>query len=295
MANLKAIATLAVGDRYLAAWKRHCEPNWQVYADKFGFDIVCLDKPLDTSERATSRSLPWQKCLILSQPFAERYERVLWLDSDILINNRIAADITADVPVDFVGAVEDLAFSQAEPVTAKRLLERIYEYWPNASVINYTPEEYYTNYGLPNGCDRVANTGVLLLSPAHHRNVLEHVYHTYEEKPGREWHMEMRPLSYELVKTGKVKWLDPRFNLMWSPQQFLYYPFLLQPRVRRDPVSLAKRKISKLVGLGPLQTLRKASVRAAFEQSFFFHLGGFGTNDMAMVSDHAENWWDFSV
>jgi hypothetical protein len=32
-------------------------------------------------------------------------------------------------------------------------------------------------------------------SPQYHRELLEKTYTTYEEKGGREWHMEMRPLS----------------------------------------------------------------------------------------------------
>jgi len=44
--------------------------------------------------------------------------------------------------------------------------------------------------------------------------VLEHVYNSYEEKGGREWHMEQRPLSYELVKAAKEHWMDPRFNVL---------------------------------------------------------------------------------
>src|SRR5436305_7949452 len=99
MHNAKALVSLAIGSRQ-QSWKRYCEPNWQAYGRKYRFDVLCLDRPLDNSERASKRSPAWQKCLILSQPFAQKYQRIVWLDSDILINNRIAADITEAVPVE---------------------------------------------------------------------------------------------------------------------------------------------------------------------------------------------------
>ena len=53
MKNKKAIVTMAIGEeRYMANWKTYCEPNWRPYADKFGFDLICLNDPLDDSERA---------------------------------------------------------------------------------------------------------------------------------------------------------------------------------------------------------------------------------------------------
>jgi hypothetical protein len=56
MRNQKAIVTLAIGEKYYTSWKTFCEPNWKPYAERYGFDLVCLESPLDTSERARSRS-----------------------------------------------------------------------------------------------------------------------------------------------------------------------------------------------------------------------------------------------
>lgn len=91
MKHSKAIVTLAIGNNFLERWKSLCQLNWQQYADKHGYALVCIDTPLDNSERAQQRSPSWQKCLILSQEFAQQYERVVWIDSEthqpLFLNN----------------------------------------------------------------------------------------------------------------------------------------------------------------------------------------------------------------
>jgi hypothetical protein len=290
MKNTKAIATLIIGEEYVAQWKNRCQANWQRYAEKHGYDVVCFDQPLDTCARAQSRSAAWQKCLILSQPSLQHYERVVWLDSDILINDRNAPDVAEGVPLDKVGVVEEAEFSQLEPVTAHRFMERALKFWPGA-VINFTPREYYAKFGLPGGCDRVANTGVMVLSPRHHRTILEKVYYSYEEKGGREWHMEMRPLSYELITGGMAHWMDSRFNWNWPFQEIMYYPFLLEPGKSDGFFARLKRK-TKAFRWSPLHKLHSYCLNAAFQFSFFLHFGGPNVKEMDLIDQTLATWLD---
>jgi len=296
MTNTQAMVTLVVGESYSAIWQQLCEPNWRRYAEKYHLDLICLSQPLDTSKRAQERSAAWQKCLILSQDFAQRYEQVVWMDADIMINNRTAPNVIEGVPVEKVGAAQEITLSHTEPKTARELLDRIGEFWPHLRpMVRYTAREYYTVYGLPDECDQVINTGVMVLSPRHHQALLEKVYYTYEEKRGREWHQEMRPLSYELNHAGLVHCIDSRFNLMWFPQQLLYYPFLLQPQIGSALPSRVKRKLRKLTGLDPLRTLQIACINAAFQRSYFFHLGGLHMEEMSMIHQRAGSWREFCV
>ncbi len=209
----KAIVTLAIGDRYLQHWKTNCEANWRAYGAQHGFDVICFDKPLDDSARARKRSPAWQKCLILGQDALQRYDRVVWVDSDVLINHQVAPAIDDGVPLEKVGATEEFTFADNVGYQPRQLLERLYVYW-NKSIVNPTGQEYYKNYGLPSEFAKVVQTGVLVLSPRHHRSLLETVYYNHEEKGGPEWNYEMRPLSYELLKADVVHWIDPRFNLV---------------------------------------------------------------------------------
>jgi len=284
----KAIVTLAIGDRYWQHWKSICEPNWRAYGAKHGFDIICFDKPLDNSARARNRSPAWQKCLILSQDIVQKYDRIVWLDSDILINHHIAPPIDSGVPLDKVGATEEFTFADDVGHQPRQLLERLYVYW-NKSVINYSAQEYYTNYGLPAGFAKVVQTGVLVLSPRHHRPLLEKAYLDHEEKGGPEWNFEMRPLSYELLKADAVHWIDPRFNLVWTYSQFLHYPFLVDPKGDNSLGGRIKHKLAETVNAPSFTTVQRACMTAAFLNSFFFHGSGVSLEQLRFVNQNAKS------
>jgi len=274
MGNRKAIVTLAIGEKYLNEWKRVCAANWQKYADKHGYDIICIDKPLDDSKRAQGRSPAWQKCLILSQDYAARYERIVWLDSDILINHQTAPCIAAGVPPEKVGAVS--AYWLSAPEVTRLVIDRMYKYWNlMAQDREYTVCDYYQNGGLPVEFDWVVRTGVLVLSPAHHRHLFEKVYYEYERtdinKDG-----EMPCLSYELLKADCVQWIDPRFDPVWLILKAYHYPFLLQPRIffKAEGSALSariKRKLTARLDNYIRRFITKRCASTAFANNYFLH------------------------
>jgi hypothetical protein len=287
MKNSKAIVTLAVGHNYLKAWKRLCKENWQKYADKYGYDLICLETPLDDSERAKQRSVAWQKCLILSQDFSANYERIVWVDSDILINSFIAPCIVKDVPIDKVGAVEES--SAPTPQLYKQALERKFDYWGSAAIVNYTPQEFYKNYGLPPIFDKIVHTGVMVFSPHHHRHILEKVYFDYEEKRDGKWNYEMRPLSWELLKADAVHWIDYRFNAIWTDFKFLNYPFLIDNSPTKSRIV---RKLNSMLGVFSIsKKLAKNCATVTFVNNFFLHFAGCSA-DMKLVNLKATLWRD---
>jgi hypothetical protein len=221
----KALVTLAVGDAFRRRWLDVCSANWRRYADRHGYDLICLDAPLDDSERAHRRSPAWQKCLILGQPFSLRYDRLVWVDLDILIHP-FAPDICDGVPIDRIGAVDE--YSIPTPELHRQMLAKCYAAWKDqgvAFVPNATPQEYYTVFGFERGFEQVVQTGAMVLSPAYHRDLLESVYHRYDDK-GPGWNYEMRPLSYEILQAGCAHWIDPRFNYIWGIYEALHFPFL---------------------------------------------------------------------
>jgi hypothetical protein len=111
----------------------------------------------------------------------------------------------------------------------------------------------------------------MVLSPRFHRSILEHVYSSYEEKGGREWHMEMRPLSYELVKADAAHWIDRRFNILWPIEEIVRYPFLLSPpEAPRALTSRIKRKVQKICTSSLSKNLQAACLNATFQNCFFF-------------------------
>ncbi|MCL1466806.1 tetratricopeptide repeat protein [Argonema galeatum] len=291
MKQSKAIVTLAIGEKYLHHWKTFAENNWQKYADKHGYDLICIDTPLDSSERAQARSASWQKCLILSQEFSQHYEQIVWIDSDILINTSIAPCIVEGVPIEKVGAVDYWSSPTAELFS--QTLEREYDYWESLGIPftkDCTAKDYYTNYGLPSHFDKIVQAGVMVLSPHYHREILEKAYFGYEEKGGSEWHYEMRPLSYELLKADCVHWIDHRFNLCFYPYVILYYPFLLDD-LPADYSLLADPKIPIDLGWLSIHIQKKICATTAFINSFFLHFAGCARK-MELVELSATSWRD---
>lgn len=252
MSRSTALVTIAAGERYAQRWRQVCRDNWYAYAERHGYDVICLESMLDDSPRARARSVSWQRCLILSREFSERYERLVWLDSDILLNPH-APGIVDGVPMEKIGAVDQWA--APTPELFQTALAKMYAYWEEAGidfVHNTRAEEFYTNYGFPDGFKQVVQAAVMVLSPQHHRALLETVYADYEERPGN-WNFEMRPLSYELVKSGRMHWLDPRFNVTWPYYKALHYPFLLPH---------------------PDHPLAEECAREALRHAYFLHFAG---------------------
>ena len=212
-----AIVPLAIGDAYLNRWRAHCESGWSRYAERHGLELIVIDKPLDQTFCAAARSPAWQKCPVLRPDIAGSFDRIIWIDSDVLINDR-APSIAEGVPRK-IGATDEHVFplqqvrrdmfmllkQQAEavdPGLAKR--------W--ASYLD--PADWHAAWGLPRSGRSIVQTGVLVLAPKHHRELLEHVYYSYEDHGGEPMNYEMRPLSFEIQKQDLLHVLDSRFNAL---------------------------------------------------------------------------------
>ena len=215
----KAIVTLAIGRDYSERFEQVCRKNWTAYAERHGFDVIVFKEPLDASVRAQRRSPAWQKCLVLSAPEVAGCERVVWVDSDICINPA-APSIVDGVPMELIGAIDEHSYpsrksrqalldgiivaASDDPIYGKRF----WEAWRE-------PGAWHALMGLPGGQSHIVQTGVLVLSPLHHRELLERVYREYDDG-GVNLNYEMRPLSHEIQARSLQHWIDARFNaLVW--------------------------------------------------------------------------------
>jgi len=266
MSNKKAIVTLAIGKRFTRMVNKICLKNWQLYADKHGYDLIICETPLDNSELGKSRCAAWQKCLVLSQEWSKKYERIVWMDTDIIINPN-APDICEGVPDEKIGGINEFASPSREEYNTA--LSRMYEHWNNlgySPVINYGAKAYYKSFGIECELEDVVQTGVMVFNPELHREVLEHVYYNYEEKG---LNYEMRPLSYEILNNNLIHWIDNRFNVLLQFQKALYYTFLLELNTKK-PSFLCKKEITKLCN------------EAVFSNSYFLHFTG-KTEEMKLL------------
>ena len=274
---MNAVVTLVVGARYKKCFKQYCYPNWSKYAARHGLDLVVFDQPLDTSNRARARSIAWQKCLAVIHPKVQKYDQVVWIDSDVVINDRRAPSIFEFFKREEIAAVKDFDYPTKDVFRAA--LERMYNSWDKAGIRytrNLTPEEFYTHFGLPPLPD-VVHSGVIGLSPSRHASVFQTTYNKYEDKGGAQLNYEMRPLSYEILSSAPVSWLDHRFNLMTSYDLSVNYPHLAE----KAPsfVDRLKGRFGLTTGL---QRRIRPALREMLERAFFLHFAG-SQHDMRLL------------
>ena len=274
----KAIVTLVVGKKYEEMFNVYCKDNWQKYCEIFDYDLIVIKKTLDKSQRALERSVAWQKLLILSQEWSDKYDQIVWIDSDILINYKKAQDITSHVSIEKVGAVE--SFSIPSKILHNIALKRKYDEWKKnniAYIDNLTPGEYYTNRGIAGGnLKEVVQTGVFVCSPKYHRKIFERIYYNYEDiNKTAEWNYEMPAMSYELLKANLVEWIPNEYNYCVLDIISSYYQFIFFQKI-----SIIKRifvKLIKIIGikkynvLTPLQTKSLENINT---NGYFIHYAG---------------------
>jgi hypothetical protein len=251
--NENAIVTLAIGESYLRLWQKYCASSWQAYARKYQFDLIVLTEPLDYSTIASSRSVAWQKCLTLSQPFAQHYRQVVLLDCDIVINHEQAPNIIEQTPAHFVGGVISGSHLQEDlrVVLLSRLTGTRYEYRPRLKHWREDQKNFYSQHGLSPIEAGIVQTGVLVANPERHRAVFEKVYST--RFPIEDRGYEQIPLSHALLTAGIFQGIDTRFNSVFYETLVVHYPFLMN------------RSLSEF------EVLVRHAVRSQFENNFFLH------------------------
>lgn len=273
-----ALVTLVTGNQFRATFAAWFHAGWKRYCEMHGLDLIVIDRVLDDSSRAAQRSAAWQKCLVCQHSAVKQYDQVAWVDADIRIRPS-APNIFTGVPHEMIGAVDDYATPSAEE--HEMVLRRVYQEWDKRDVKyvnNVTAHDFYKNFGL-GGFDSVVQTGVLVFSPRLHPDIFQRTYDDYEDKGDSSWNYEMRPLSYEIMKTGLVRWISPKFNMPWSIYQQLFYPFLGDhSRIR----ALLHRVFGTRRG-----SLRRKCVQSAFLNNYWLHFAG-RSSDFVLLHPNAE-------
>jgi hypothetical protein len=228
--NRTVIVTLCVGQNHISWWDKYASKSWRAYATKHGYALQVFREPIDQSEHGAARSASWQKCLILSKPELQHYDQIVWLDSDIVINNS-APEVVAGVPTGKIGCVVSGDYLQREMKAV--FIERIREkkILPGTSVDEFWAADqrsFYASAGIKSLSHDIVQGGVLVLSHEH-REILEGVYKKFPtELPAS----EQFPLSAEIINNGLLHRIDSRFNLVFIERMLVHYPYLLNTSIR---------------------------------------------------------------
>jgi len=262
-----AIVTIVIGTDYQATWRRLSQKSWLRYAEANGFDLIVITHPFDTSARAGARSPAWQKLLILNQPWSRQYERIIWLDSDIIIGPFAQNIISAAGPVEKVSLTinggrssdsERMLFIERQHKTALRP-EFEQNVWARSVQKNYASHRVPPH-------DTMFNTGVLVLSPQHHNELFLQCYEG-EDFGGRLYEQPL--LSHEIMQRDLSHLISCRFN--WGIQEalFLYLPEIIDLDSR--PPELIE----------PVLKLARYLVRRELQNAYFLHF--YGTMGLMMT------------
>lgn len=241
--NTKAIFTIAIGDNYIDMWKKYCQSNWEAYGEKHGYDIVLIDKPVKKLHDYSRRPPHWQKMFVLSHPEAAKYKDIVFLDADILINYHRAPCIVEANSSDKIGMTEidhylddDLnAFFIGIRKGNFLTYEKRATMLQNGSGPMRLPtadfSKCYDNYMAGSTHMPRLNSGVMVMKPAVHKELLENIYETSFQEADDKWVNgtelvnDQTYVSFKLLQKDMVNILDPRFNLIASFEHAIHYPF----------------------------------------------------------------------
>ena len=212
-----ALVTICIGDEYWSLWRDLCQTDWRAYCDKVKLDLIVVKQHLDLSDRAKRRSPAWQKLLLLSQPWADDYERIVWLDSDIVILPS-APDIIATAPDPaLIGIVESGAqLSEAERhIYFERLFRTPVD--PTRADLAWSIHigNQFASAGISESSVTMYNTGVMVVNPRIHAEMFLNVYEGNSESRL----YEQPHLSLEIHKRNIAHRISARFN--WSIHEYL--------------------------------------------------------------------------
>jgi hypothetical protein len=202
------LVTIAIGDRYLQEYNTYFRRSQEEYARRCGYDFKVITDFLDP--RLKVRDLiSFNKILVCSTPWAKQYDFVIFIDADILISSSAPPIHTAMDYREKIGIVNEYS----QPTFEKRLAIQKKMGW------EADPTAYYKLAGFDIQTFMVLNTGVLVMQPAKHREILELIYTTHFLRSighPRGFHFEQSCIGYELQRSGIFVILPNMFNAIWG-------------------------------------------------------------------------------
>jgi hypothetical protein len=199
------LVAIAIGQQYLQQYNHVFRRSHEAYAKKHKYDFKVIDHFIDPTYQSSHMSLFYQKMLVSDT----NYDFVIFIDSDILINISAPAIHLSEGFGDNIGIVDE--YSQPTPEIRLKI-QKMMGWEPNA-------HEYYKLCGLHLDTKIVLNSGVLVIQPKKHKDILESVYKNYLPRSishHRGPHYEQTSLGYELQTQHRYVLLNNRWNAIWG-------------------------------------------------------------------------------
>ncbi len=261
-----AIVTFAIGKQYEDMYNNIFRPSVENYCKKFDIDLIVVTEPFETFEE--KQALCCQKLLICSQPWAEKYDAICWLESDILISP-YAPNVFDQVTDDKILFVKHSPYNDD-------FYENIWRIKNNIEVSD-DKVKYYKDLNLYEEGHDISNVfyineGVTVFQPKHHKEYLENMYRNHDFKQykpsqsGKDGTFSAVRETwwwYQIMIENKHRFIDYKFNSLWN-----YYR-----RMHLEPFDDTNSLL--------------LPIKNYIENSFFCHIGDRENIDMIHFIDRA--------
>jgi len=279
-----ALVTIAIGDHHQREFETYALPSLRAYAQKHDYELIAITEPFAPIDPNSSKTIHWHKILLGQVPAIKAFDRVIWIDTDIVINSRLAPDITEDVPVEKIGIVELSDNPQIEAATEtlntlynivlREHFDDVHEFVkPDVKI-----KDQYKRADLTPTPDKFCNTGVFVFSPKHHNEFFAQTFLKYDKNFDD---FENTPLSFEIFSNNLNHGIDPRFNTLWSDELSLKYPFLARRDILEDFYYRVKN--NKSINEGLYAQWYTWCTNASFQSAYFLHFSGGRNNPLTKV------------
>ena len=226
------LATIAIGSKYYALWKKHAFPGWKKYCERHQLGLIVFDSDLVSKENKYWKKATWQKMLIgeVLKYSAIMVESVCYLDIDILINHK-APNIFEYYDSETIALVSqrnNLPYSL--DTTLRRLAFLRHNHYdanyPLDSALFMSLKQIYGYHNLSVQKD-YACMGLFIFNVHKHSALM----HSWFQKYDRNVHSltgggDEPHINYEIQNWGKISWLDYKFQALWIYEMAWKYPFL---------------------------------------------------------------------
>jgi len=208
-----AIVIFVIGDTYIEKFNNKFKPNLSVYCNKYGYDLIILDKYIKQEEHMDRKKFFWQRMLIPDK-FPE-YDFVVSMDSDIFVN-------PASPPIPF----NDIPEGKVAGVNERKYFGN-YEWRERIQVKNgweKTGKDWYLLSGETKYYNDHLNGGFIIYQPKHHAKMFKELYENNIHKYMKYHQDDQSIISSFVMDNHLIYWLDERFNKIWYFWKEILYP-----------------------------------------------------------------------
>lgn len=219
-----AIVTFVIGERYERLHDIF-RPSVERYCKRYDIDYIVLKEPLDR-DISNHHKIGIQKLLIASQDWSQKYDKVMWLDSDIYISDG-AENVFDQVKTDKIYMVQEYFYND------KFYHDTIYRkrYNTKTSVEDLIRGHKETAKELKcyDETDRDAqyflNQGVMVFQPKYHSEYLKKLYdeevskkvqHPVVDQNGNKNPYGEYWFQYKFQAQNMLDYLDHKYNSLWT-------------------------------------------------------------------------------